>query len=422
MRSGTPRSKVRRENMAKGYAWQFKSSIRANAFGWHGGRLASTRLKEAVSEIKKVGKSDSIAAADGAVTLIERLWPALQGVDDSSGALGSAVRRSLDALIPLVVSSSADSNTRREWMERLYEAVCEDGVDCLAPVEEKWGALCASSDLAGEWADRLLPLVRRTWSSSEPGGWATGATLCLSCLLETSRFEELHALLALQTHKFWHFEMFGVMALARQGRINEAIAYAEACRGERYDDGGISRFCEELLLKAGRRDEAYSQYGLVAAGGPTRLAVFNDLVRKYPERDHLRVLLDLVEREGNEGKWFAAAKHAGFMELALGYAASSSADPATLIRASRDHAKSEPMWAARIALHAIESLLRGGGYDPIPLDILNAHQFLMEAAANIGQTDWAQKEVEATVSRGAVGGREDMLKTLVNAVRRARVQ
>ena len=175
MRSGTPRSKVRRENMAKGYAWQFKSSIRANAFGWHGGRLASTRLKEAVSEIKKVGKSDPIAAADGAVTLIERLWPALQGVDDSSGALGSAVRRSLDALIPLVVSSSADSNTRREWMERLYEAVCEDGVDYLAPVEEKWGALCASSDLAGEWVDRLLPLVRRTWSSSEPGGWAKAA-------------------------------------------------------------------------------------------------------------------------------------------------------------------------------------------------------------------------------------------------------
>jgi hypothetical protein len=33
---------------------------------------------------------------------MERIWPALQGIDGSSGALGSAVCRTLETLIPFV--------------------------------------------------------------------------------------------------------------------------------------------------------------------------------------------------------------------------------------------------------------------------------------------------------------------------------
>jgi hypothetical protein len=40
--------------------------------------LAISRLKEAVSEIKAVAKSDPVAAGDGAVSLMERIWPAFQ--------------------------------------------------------------------------------------------------------------------------------------------------------------------------------------------------------------------------------------------------------------------------------------------------------------------------------------------------------
>ncbi len=36
--------------------WQFKTKFRAKAFGWRGSRLAISRLKEAVSEIKAVGE------------------------------------------------------------------------------------------------------------------------------------------------------------------------------------------------------------------------------------------------------------------------------------------------------------------------------------------------------------------------------
>ena len=62
--------------------WIFSLSCKAS-------RLACQRLREAVSEIKKVAKKDPVLGAEGAVRLMEKLWPALQHEDSSSGALGS---------------------------------------------------------------------------------------------------------------------------------------------------------------------------------------------------------------------------------------------------------------------------------------------------------------------------------------------
>ena len=50
---------------------------------------------------------------------MEKIWPALEHVDSSSGALGSAVNKTLDDLIPIVVNAPADENTRDEWLDRL---------------------------------------------------------------------------------------------------------------------------------------------------------------------------------------------------------------------------------------------------------------------------------------------------------------
>ncbi len=100
--------------MAKSHKWTFKSRFRAGAYSWKGSSLASKRLREAVSEIKKVAKSDSVLAAEGTVGLMERIWPALEHVDSSSGALGNAAYRTLDALIPVLISAPADIKTRRK--------------------------------------------------------------------------------------------------------------------------------------------------------------------------------------------------------------------------------------------------------------------------------------------------------------------
>ena len=88
--------------MTSGHRWSFKARFREGAYGWRGSALASKRLKEAVREIKSLAKSDRVLAAEGAVSLMERLWPALEHIDTSSGALGNAVRQTLDDLIRLI--------------------------------------------------------------------------------------------------------------------------------------------------------------------------------------------------------------------------------------------------------------------------------------------------------------------------------
>jgi len=234
------------------HKWTFKQRFRAGAYGWRAGRLACKRLKEAVREIKKVAKTDAVLAAEGAVGLMERIWPALEHVDGSSGALGNEVNRTLDVLIPLLIDAPANRKTREKWLERLYEAVCEDGVDYLAPVQDRWGEICGDAELADEWAERILPALRRNWAADEPGGWIVGTTLCLSCLLEAGRYDELHDVLSLRSRPFWHHEKFWAEALARQGRTDEAIAHAESMmRDDRYDRLDILRFCERVLLEAG---------------------------------------------------------------------------------------------------------------------------------------------------------------------------
>jgi hypothetical protein len=98
--------------MTSGHRWAFKARFRAHAFGWRGSSLASTRLKEAVREITSVAKSDRVLAAEGCVSLMERLWPALEDIDTSSGALGGVIHRTLDELIPILISAPADVKLR----------------------------------------------------------------------------------------------------------------------------------------------------------------------------------------------------------------------------------------------------------------------------------------------------------------------
>ena len=60
------------------HPWILKSRFRSKAYGWKGSSFAIKRLKEAVSEIKKVARIDAVTAAGGAVSLFERFWPALE--------------------------------------------------------------------------------------------------------------------------------------------------------------------------------------------------------------------------------------------------------------------------------------------------------------------------------------------------------
>lgn len=94
---------------------------------------------------------------------------------------------------------------------------------------------------------------------------------------------------------FWPYRQFGVRALLAEGRIEEALAYAEAARGLNQQGVAIDAACERILLDAGRDTEACEKYALAAAQSSAGLATYRMSVRKYPGRDPKRILLDLAE-------------------------------------------------------------------------------------------------------------------------------
>jgi len=116
------------------HKWEFKPRFRRHAFGWRS-QPAIQRVKQAVSEIKKVARTDSVRAADGAVAFIERISPALEHVDSSSGAIGGAVNNALAELVPIIANAPADAKTRDAWLERLWEAHEADGIPYLGVPE-----------------------------------------------------------------------------------------------------------------------------------------------------------------------------------------------------------------------------------------------------------------------------------------------
>ncbi len=375
------------------HTWQFKSRLRSRAFGWRGSHLACQRLKEAVTEIKKVAKVDPVTAGDGVVALVERIWPAFESIDTSSGALGGAVYWAQQELLPILIEAPADRKTRDKWLDRLWQAIENDGVSYLSPVEDRWGELCGSSEVASHWAGQLIGLLRTAWSDPRPGNYVLGTSVRLSSLLAAGRHQELLEVLALQRFPFWHDRKFGVQALLAEGRVNDALAYGEASRGLNQPDAAIDAACERILLDSGRVDEAYENYALTANSTSTGLATFRAIARKYPGRDRKTILSDLAGASGDPGRWFAAAKDAGFLDLALQFANEGRTDPRTLSRASRDFLQKDVQFALQVGWIAIQRILEGYGYDLIGADVIGVYNHFMAAATALNVASWARAEV-----------------------------
>ncbi len=370
------------------YKWIFPARFRTGAYSWKASRLASQRLREAVSEIKKVTKKDPVLGAEGAIRLIEKLWPALEYIDTSSGALGSAVYKALNALIPIIVKAPADDKTRSKWLDRLWQAMADDGVDYLSPVGDRWGEICGSAEVAGHWADELVPTVRSCWTNPDSGAYFHGTTACLSCLLVAGRYQELLELLELDRHPMWHYRRYGVEALLALGRKADAVRYAEASRGLNQPDSVIDQACEEILISSGLHEEAYQRYGLGAAVGNSYIARFRAVAKRYPEKDKSQILADLIATTpGEEGKWFATAKEIRLFDLALELANHSPCDPKTLTRAARDYLDIEPDFALDSALAALRWLSEGWGYEVTYIDVVEAYDRAMDAAAKLNKID-----------------------------------
>lgn len=215
--------------MAKAtHKWAFKPGMRAGAYSWKSSSKAIERLKSASSEIRAVARVDPVTAAEGVIALAQRIWPAFEHIDTSSGALGNAVRRTLEELLPVLIEAPADETTRAKWLEQLREAIEDDGVDYLAPIADCFGQIAAYPSLMNLHAERDLDMIEAAWSDHVRFIHVPTATLTLSCLLEAGRYDELLALLERKKTRLWFDEKFGAEALLRQGREDEALARAEA--------------------------------------------------------------------------------------------------------------------------------------------------------------------------------------------------
>lgn len=362
-------------------------------------------MKEAVAEIKKVARKDPVRAGDGAVTFLERVSPALEHVDSSSGAIGTAVNNAIATLVPVIASAPADARIRADWLDRLWEAHEADQIPYIETLADYWGELCATKETAGAWADRLVGITRLALSpDKDRRGYFHGTSACLSALYGAERYTEIVDLVA--ADKFWPYKRWAVKALAAMGDKAEALRYAEACRSPWAGDQDIDAACEEILLSSGLADEAYRRYGLSASRAGTYLATFRAVARKYPHKSPGAILADLVKTTpGDEGKWFAAAKDAALYEEALALASRTPCDPRTLTRAARDLAAEQAVFAVGAGLLALHWLVQGYGYDITSADVWTAYTATMKAAESAGSVSDTRERIRQLVAGETFGER-----------------
>lgn len=365
------------------HSWRFKARFRRHTFGWKS-QPAITRLQEALTEIKLVSRIDPILGAEGAVALLERVSPALENVDSSSGAIGTAVHHTIAELVPVIVAAPTDASTRAAWLERLFDAHSADQIPYIERLADYWGELCGTAEVASAWADRLIGITRLALSSDKTvRGYFHGTSACLSALFSAGRYDELIELV--RGDIFWPYKRWAVKAMVAQGRHTEAIAYAERCRSPWASDTDIDRLCEQILLASGQPEEAYARYAISASRAATHLGWFRAVAKKYPDKPGSVVLADLVRHTpGEEGKWFAAAKDAKLFDEAIALANATPCDPKTLTRAARDFAQINPEFAVEAGLAALRWLVRGHGYEITSVDVRAAYSHTLTAAANAG--------------------------------------
>lgn len=394
------------------HKWTFRARFRRHAFGWRS-QPAIKRIKEAVSEIKKEARQNPVLGAEGAVLFLEKVSPAIEQVDSSSGAIGSAVYNAIVALIPIISNAQAEDKLYDKWMEHLWNAVQDDDIPYLELLPEYWGELCVTPERASRWADEFIETVRNVLSPHPDFQYFVGTSACLSSLLKAGRNEEILQLLDLSTKKYWHYRKLGVKALAAMNRISEAIQYAEDSRGLNDNVSGIAMVCEEILLASCEIEEAYNRYAIVANQKTTYLSTFRAITKKYPHKDSVDILHNLVaSTPGDEGKWFAAAKSAGLYNEAIVLANRTFCDPRTLTRAARDFAVKRPGFAMEAGIAALRWLIRGYGYEITGLDVEMAYDHTIEAAVNIGCLEKALDRVRKLVSE--TGSNDSLVIEILN--------
>ena len=236
--------------------------------------------------------------------------------------------------------------------------------------------------------------------------YSKSSTLCYSALFHAGRFDDLLAVLALDPQPYWHDQQWAARAMAASGDVDGGVKLMEGLRSRHAPDMALSAVAEQLLLDAGRVDEAYARYGIQATSANTHIATFRAIVKRYPSIEPSRILGDLVaSTPGEEGKWFATAKTLKQYDLALALARRAPVEPKTLVRAARDHVKNQPAFAMEVALMALYWMARGEGYELTGADVGAARDHAAAAAATLGHGGQVSERIAGSVAGDGTAAR-----------------
>ena len=127
----------------------------------------------------------------------------------------------------------------------------------------------------------------------------------------------------------------------------------------------------------------------------------SEISRPRPEEDPARSRW--IERRTRP--WFAAAKDAGLLDLALEFAERGRTDPRTLSRASRDFLNDDAKFSLKVGRLALQRILEGHGYEFTGSDVLDAFDRYMAAAQTLGVDSQARADAlsMATQHAGVAG-------------------
>jgi tetratricopeptide (TPR) repeat protein len=370
------------------HKWTFTRRFRRHAFGWKT-QPAAKRVREAVSEIKKVARKDPVLGGEGSVLFLEKVSAAIEQVDSSSGSMGTAVNNAIEALVPVIAEAPADKALREKWLERLWKAIQEDHMPYIELLSNHWDALSVDPEIASRWANRFAPIALQEGEFSRRSqGYFSAVDVYLGSLLAAGRLDEILDALEFGPDDIRGWRVWGVKALAAKGKVDEAIAYFRV-RHDNFSPGyDAARLFEKILLEAGRAEEAYRDHAFAANHKTSNLSTFRAIAKKYPDKEPVEIFRDLVVRfRGEEGKWFATAKSLELFDEAIRLANTSPCDPMTLSRAARDFQDKNPAFALETGLAAIRWLLAGNYYEITGLDIHAAFNNTLGAAKNAGMIE-----------------------------------
>lgn len=364
--------------MSSAPQWVFTRRFRANAFGWKASRLAATRLREAVTEIRAAARHDAERGLTGAVLLTERFVAAVCGVDDSWGILGTAIAKQYERLIPVFKAESVSQEARLASLRRVLDAWLADEYGYLDLIPQMVPLFVASAADAGLLVPEFESAADAYGAeasvlqehSSGPHGWSFEATRArvraeayrqMATEIQLRFLDAEQALHSALEHDFCDGGATLIRALLKQGRTDDARAVIESRRFAPGEQADVDGPWFSLLIEAGEFEHA-REAGVVWLSRKATLERFRKVVKALPDVDRGRLAHDAIARTpvAEKGRWFATLNHLGLHDEAAQLAREHVIAPETALRAAQKYEEAQPVLAFESYIAAVRGFVSWG--------------------------------------------------------------